>query len=85
MFGKKMKTGSGRSRRRPFSSQDAFFTPHVFAINAVEKKSRRGSPDSQRPRRPIISSVDVTEANRSIDPTMLRHILDRADHKQIFV
>jgi hypothetical protein len=42
------------------------------------------SPDSQHPRRPIISSVDVTEANRSIDPTMLRQILDRADHAHNF-
>jgi hypothetical protein len=61
----------GRSRRRPLSAHEPFFTPHVFAIKAVEKESPQHVTRSQRPGRPIISSADGTEANHWIDPKML--------------
>ncbi len=48
------------------------FAPHVFASNVVEKKFRRRDVDSQRLRRPMISSVEGPNANHCIRFTMLR-------------
>jgi hypothetical protein len=81
MSGKKMKIGSGAIATPTSFFARPIFLPHMFLPSMQWRKSLDSvSPDSNRPRRPMISTADGTEANQLIRPTMLPPIIDRADH-----
>ena len=73
MLGKKMKIGSGAIATPTSFLAGPIFLPHIFLPSMQWRKSLdSASPDSQRPRRPVISRVDGTNANHWIGPSMLR-------------
>jgi hypothetical protein len=67
MSGKKMKNAFGAIATPTSFLARLIFLPHIFFPSMQWRRSLDSvSPDSQRPRRPIISSVDGTEANHLI-------------------